>query len=216
MRAASGPPMLHLVAITGHTIGVRGTGWNARDRIAFAVHYDQWTAGVVVRATRKGRFNVAADTIDLCGGVTFDARDVHGHHAIVHGPPLMCPSRTNPPRPTFTVTSGTGLQPRETRIVGVNGPRTVTVHVGEVVYLWLAGTVQPTFTPTADPKHLALLSEERTPPRACAQVDCTEGFAWQWMAIRTGDTGIDLSPACRLSTPPCGVPDLLIRVHVQP
>ena len=59
------------------------------------------------------------------------------------------------------------------------------------------------------------LGRGTTPPRACAQVNCAQGFYWRWVAVRTGDTGIDLSAACRKSTPPCMVPVKTYAVTVE-
>jgi hypothetical protein len=213
---AAGPPAMRLVAVGGHRIAVHGTGWPARDRMVLSVRYGGGSEGLELGSTARGAFTVAADSIDLCGGVTFVARDSAGHRATVQGPPLKCASRINPPRPVFTVLSGTKLQPHEVRVLGATGPHDVILHVGDALYLWLGGTATPVFLPKTKARYLFPLSMGTTPPRACAQVDCQAGFFWRWIALRPGETGIDLSPACRQTTPPCEIPDLLLRVHIEP
>jgi hypothetical protein len=88
------------------------------------------------------------------------------------------------------------------------------MKLGDRLYLWEAGTTTPLYTPHTDSTYLTLLEQYRTLPRACPQVDCAEGFAWIWVAIRTGTTIIDLSPACRQSQPPCALPDFGVTVHI--
>jgi hypothetical protein len=107
----------------------------------------------------------------------------------------------------------------------LNGhPATVTVHIGQVLYLWEPGVTAPTFqaqvvggtgTATAS-SPLVLIDAGQTAPKDCAQVDCAAGFYWRWLAVRTGDTGIVLSAACRMAKPPCMLPDFVIAVHVVP
>lgn len=216
IQAAGSPPDIRLVAAAGHRIAVHGTGWPARGRLILSVRYGGESEGLQLRTTPRGAFTVAVDSIDLCGGVTFIARDLAGHRATVQGPPLKCVSRINPPRPVFTVLLGTKLQPHEVRVRGITGPHNVTLHVGDALYLWIGGTTTPTFMPKAKARYLFPLSMGTTPPRACAQVDCEARFFWRWIALRPGETGIDLSPACRQTTPPCEIPDLLLRVRIEP
>jgi hypothetical protein len=90
----------------------------------------------------------------------------------------------------------------------------MTLHVGDELTIWEAGTVRPAFRPQADPAYLALTGQGTTPPRACPQPDCDAGFYWGYVAIRAGQTLVDMSPGCREVTPPCMAPDFAITVKI--
>jgi hypothetical protein len=212
---ASSRPSLHVVAISGFRIGTVGTGWHAAGPVIVRLQSGPWVVGVQVRPARDGTFEIGVKRVDLCGGVRFRAVDSAGRSANAHGPALLCAPRLNPPRPLLYVLKGMPLSPTTVRVLGPARPAIVRMHVGDSLYLWEPGTDVASFTPSVDPRYLALIAQERTPPRLCPQVDCALGFAWTWVALRPGVTTIDTSPACRLSTPPCGMPDYGIRVVIS-
>lgn len=213
---AAAKASLHIVPVPAYRISVEGQGWSRSHVVTVSLHAGPWAVSVRIRPNRNGAFTVGARQVDLCGGVSFQARDPSGRTASVRGPQLMCPSMSNPPKPTLTVLKGKQVQARVVRLLAPNRPGAVTIHRGDELYVWEAGTILPAFTPQADETYLELVEEGTTPPRACPQVDCASGFYWIWLALHTGIANIDLSPACRQSRPPCGMPDFLLRVHILP
>jgi hypothetical protein len=207
---------LRTVAVPSFKIGTLGNGWKAGKPVVVSLHAGPWVVGVEVRPTRAGSFRVAARGVDLCGGVWFQAVDTAGHSKIARGPALACPSPQQPSKPTLKVIGGKQVRSTQYRILTPMPPTSVTMHVGDQLYLWEPGSTVPAFTPGVDRDYLALLASGKTPPQTCAAVNCAEGFEWTWIALRAGDTILDLSPACRLSTPPCGRPDLGIGIHIDP
>ena len=214
-NAQSVAPTLRFVTVQGHQIAVRGEGWRPSGRVAFSVRYSgRWTQGRQLAATSSGSFTVAIDNINLCGGSLFMARDFNGRKVLLAGPALMCATPLNPPRPMITVVRGTVVHAHQVRVIGVSAKRQVTLLVGDILYFWEAGGASAGFTPTADNHFLYLIRQGQTPPKMCAQVTCQQGFFWTWVAMRAGSTSIDFSAQCRQATPPCEIPDFLLRVHI--
>lgn len=219
-------PTLHLAGAAGFRIAVSGDGWAPRSRVAFSVRAGPWVEGMALQTTAAGTFRIGIRNTELCGGSSFRARDLRGHSAVVYGPALKCPAPFSPPKPVVTVLLGTRLRietkhsanrargtVQEIRLLAP-GARTETLHLGDALYLWEPGTVRPAFRASANSRYLELIGQGRTPPRACPQVDCEEGYYWEWIAVTTGTTFIDLSPACRESRPACAIPDFAIRVQI--
>lgn len=205
---------LSLVSLPGKAVAVHGTGWG-RGRLVVSLQTGPWVLAVSLRPTAAGTFTVAAPGANLCAGVEFGTYDIHGHAKSVHGPPLGCASPADYPRPRLQVTSGTHAASPTVRIIAAH-PASVTLHIGDVLYLWEPGTTAPFFNPrlSGTPAVLQLVAQGQTPAKTCAESDCAAGFYWKWLAVQTGDSDIDLSAACRQSKPPCMLPDFLIRVHV--
>jgi hypothetical protein len=209
-------PTLSFATAPGHQLAVIGHGWPRNAVVTFAVRYSgRWTQGRELVTTASGGFTVALDTINLCGGSLFTARDFKGNRASLSGPALMCPTPLNPPRPALTIVNGTPAHPHQVRVVGVGTKRQVSMRVGDTLYFWEAGS-SPSFTPRAGGRYLFLLRQGATPPSMCPQVTCQQGLFWVWAALRPGATSITFSAQCRLSTPPCELPDFLLEVRIRP
>ena len=214
--AQSTSPALRFVAVPGYRLTVLGTGWPRRDRVIFTVHAGPWVQGLELRATRNGSFRVGVNNVDLCGGATFQAQDMRGHHVSLRGPALLCASKLNPPVPTLSVLRGQAVQLHQVRLLTVSRPTNVTMRVGDELYLSEQGQGRPFFTPRADPTYLLLVAQGETSPGACSQANCNAGFYWEWIAIRAGQTGIGLSPACREAHPQCELPDFVLEIRILP
>jgi hypothetical protein len=215
--SAATKPSLRLVVRHGHSVAVAGAGWKARAMVVVTISTGPWVEGLTLRTTAKGTFVAAADPVSFCNRLTWTARDKAGHTVKVKGPALGCASQLDVKKPAVTLLSGSRVAPGQRQTIE-GGPRadTVSMHVGDTLYVWQPGKAHPDFTANAEPTYLALLRQGTTAARDCAQVDCAPGFYWEWVALRSGDTVIDLSPACRLTTPPCGRPDYAVRVHIDP
>jgi hypothetical protein len=211
-HAAGTGASLQFVPAAGHRIAVRGDHWAAGDTIVFAVRYGSEVAGVELRAGSHGKFVVAADTIDLCSGVTFDVHDLAGRQVLLRGPELECPSRVNPPRPSWTVLRGKRLHPHRVHLVP-GSTRVITMRLGELLTLRTSRSGIG-YTPQADATHLAVVREDRAPADGCPDSGCPT-VLWRWAAVAPGDTVVLLSADCRRSVPPCELPDQAIRVKVS-
>jgi hypothetical protein len=213
-RAAS-PPSLHLANSAGHRIAVQGKNWRPNAMVIVTVKFGASVSGLELRASKAGAFLVAADTIDLCGGVTFTAINPLGPRKLLQGPQLKCPTRLDPPHPTWTVLTGTRLHPRVVKLSFGGNRQPVTVHLGDVLAFQQEGNgIQ--FTPSADANHLSLLQQALPAGTDCTGAACSVPTHWRWAAIATGDATIDLSANCRRSVPACELPDQLIRIHILP
>lgn len=218
--AAGSGRTLKIVNLRSGGLGVQGIGWG-QTRLEVSLITGPWTVGLSIRPNLRGRFRVKAVGANPCAGLLFRAIDTHGHRKTVRGPQLGCNVPADLPRPELHVVVGRAVTPATVKVLASH-PGSVTLHVGELLYLWEPGTTVPAWTPRlldsagtqTSGRPLQLVDAGQTPPRACPQVDCDAGFYWKWLAVATGDTGITLSAACRASTPPCMVPDFIIRVHV--
>jgi hypothetical protein len=214
--AGSASPTLRFVTAAGYQPAIAGRGWMPGTRIVFSVQEATVAAGLEIRVTRRGTFRVGVTDVSMCDRPVFVARDLHGGlQTKLSGPPLGCASRLNPPVPQMHLLQGRLAKHRVVRVYRIQ-PRQVTLHVGDELYIWEAGTSQPAFRPHADPTYLTLIGQGTTPPRACAQPDCDSGFYWDYVALRTGVTLLDMSPACRDAAPPCAAPDLAMKVTILP
>lgn len=217
---AGSSPTLKVVTLRSGGVGVEGRGWRQRS-VTVTLYTGQWLVGLSVQPNASGRFRLAAVGANLCARVLFRAYDAHGHAKQARGPELGCASPANYPRPTLRAIVGHAVTLQTVRILATH-PASITLHLGDELYLWEPGTTVPAFSPTlqeapapvATVVRLVLVDQGQTPARACAQVDCAAGFYWRFLAAATGDTGIVLSAACRQSKPPCMVPDFLITVHI--
>ncbi len=207
---------LSLVSLAGKGVGVHGAGWG-HGRVVLSLQTGPWVLAVSLRPTATGTFTVTAPGVNLCAGVVLVAHDTHGHGKKVHGPPLGCASPADYPRPRLQVTLGKRVASPTVRILDAH-PASITLHVGDVLYLWEPGTTAPFFSPreSGTPGVLQLIAQGQTTAKPCAEAECAAGFYWKWLAVKTGDSGIELSAACRQSKPPCMLPDFVIRVQVVP
>lgn len=215
VQAAGAKPTLRLGHDAQQRLLVSGSGWRPNSRIVFSVHLASLTNGRELRANSRGRFALAITRLSLCSGPVFQARNLAGQSAVLHGPPLGCASPANPPVPSLHLVQGHAVSVQLERILGTI-PRTVTLHLGDELYLYESGDTHPGYQPQADDHFLTVLRQGTTPARACSQPDCAAGFFWQYAAAQVGQTTIDLSPACRSVRPPCMMPDLEIEVNVLP
>lgn len=214
LAAKPSTPVLRFVTVPHYRLTVVGTGWPQQARVVLALHAGPWVVGDELRTTKSGAFRVGVNNVDLCGGVTFLARDLARHRATLRGPALMCPSPVNPPVPKIMVLIGKQTQPHEIRIYSHAFPKSAIMYLGEKLYVWEPGTLRPFYDPKVDENYLALSAQGRTPPRLCPQPDCDAGFYWEWVAVRSGRTLVDMSPSCLQSKPACALPDFAIQIQI--
>lgn len=212
--AARAGPSLRLGHDAQQRLLVSGSGWKANSRIAFSIHLASLATGRELRADSRGRFALAVTRLSLCSAPVFQARSLAGQSTTLHGPPLGCATPANPPIPSLHLLQGRAISVQLERILGTT-PRSVTLHLGDQLYLYESGDTHPGYQPQVDEHYLSVLRQGATPARACAQPECGAGFFWQYVAAQVGVTAIDLSPACRSLRPPCMLPDLEITVTVQ-
>jgi hypothetical protein len=214
-QASGTAPTMRFVSTTGYPLTVRGEGWAPHVRVIFWVHAGTMSEGVEVKTTGAGAFAVGITGLSMCARPVFKARDFATGHAKLLGPPLGCHAPAVVPVPQLQILKG---KPASRTVVKVYGlqPRSVTMHVGDQLYIWESGSGAASFTPHADSSYLVLFRMGETPPRMCPQVDCAEGFYWQYTAIKAGTTLVDLSARCRSSTPPCEIPDFALDVIILP
>lgn len=214
--AMAGSRTLKVVTVPGKGVGVAGTGWG-RGRVVVSLQTGPWVLAVSVQPDARGRFTIAAVGANLCARVLFRAFDARGREKEAHGPPLGCASPADYPRPRLQIVSGRHVAAPTVHIIGTH-PASVRLHVGDVLYLWEPGTTTPFFSPQLSDASgiLQLVAQGQTRAKTCSESNCAAGFYWKWLAVATGGTSITLSAACREATPPCMLPDFLIRVDIAP
>jgi hypothetical protein len=208
---------MKFVTLHSGGLGVQGTGWG-RGTVTLSLQTGPWTVGLTVRPNARGKFRVALQKLNPCAGADIHAYDARGRSVELRRRDLQCPTPAELPRPVLHAVVGKSTAPATVQILAAR-PASVTLHVGTVLYLWEPGTTAPAFRPQLTGNSstlLVLVDAGQTAPRACAQVDCAAGFYWKWVAVSAGDAGISLSAACRSSSPPCMLPDYLIRVQIVP
>jgi hypothetical protein len=216
-HAQQSVPALHFTKAAGFQLGVSGQGWPHRGRLNLVVRSGASAAGLRFRSTSAGTFLLGINSVDVCSGVRFDVYTRSGRHAQIQTPQRGCPSVGDPSVPVVTVLQGTVLRPSEARLLALQTPAgPFHLRVGQTLYFWLPGTLRPAFVPKTNPAYLVLVTQGTTAARACAQPDCSAGFFWRWLAVQSGTTAIDLSPACRQSKPQCEIADRLIEVTIDP
>jgi len=195
-------------------IEARGSGWG-RGPVVLSVTVTPWIVGVLVKPAASGSFEVVVKDTSQCEAIALTATDTHGHRVAASRPAPGCPPPPKSRPPRISVLKGVRIRPTIASIV-LPHPQLVSIHVAQEIYLWEPGATAPMFRPTVDSKYLAVIRQGMTQARPCARADCGQGYFWRWIAVHPGDTGITLSAACRQATPPCMIPDYLIRVHITP
>jgi hypothetical protein len=216
-QAQQAQPSLRLIGIPGYRLGVSGQGWPHRGRLSVVARSGTQAVGVQFRATRAGTFSLGVNSVDVCSGVGFDVYTRSGRHVHLASRPLACPAVLETPVPTVTVLQGSTLPSADVKmgtLQALDNP--FVLRVGQILYFWEPGTQHPAFLPQTNPAYLMLVEQGTTAARACAQPDCAAGFYWRWRAVQPGNTGIDLSPACRQTKPQCEIPDRLVEVTILP
>jgi len=207
-------PMLRFTPATGFALAVQGSGWQPQARIVFWVSAGGKIAGRELIATGDGSFVMGINGVNVCDRPIFQARDLHGARARLQGPALGCSQRADVPRAQLHVVAGRPATPPTVRIYD-NRPASVTMHLGDELYVWEPGVSTAAFRPGPIGNKLLLIRTGQTPPRACPQPGCDAGFYWLYVAIKTGNSTLDIAPACRFATPPCLAPDIIIRVVIS-
>ena len=119
----------------------------------------------------------------------------------------------HPPTPTLTVIDGTQIVLTPAHVDG-HTSKAVTIALGGALYVWEPGNAHPAYLPSAPDKHLDLIGAGTTPPRACPEIECAQGFFWEWVGVRKGSTAITMTPSCRRLRPMCEIASYAISVHI--
>jgi hypothetical protein len=213
-QAATGPS-LQFTQAAGYPLAVEGHGWRPNARVVFWIRAANIVEGRELKTTAGGRFVIGITGLNMCAGPVFQSRDFKSARAKLRGPALGCAMPLDIPVPKLRIVVGQSVPYRLVKIYS-HQPGSVTMHVGDQLYLWEPGTAAPPFTPNVDARYLLLIRAGKTPPRACPQPDCDAGYFWQYVGIRSGNTSVDMAASCRFSTPPCQLPDFAIEVVILP
>ncbi|HEX6509587.1 MAG TPA: hypothetical protein VF221_18315 [Chloroflexota bacterium] len=200
--------------MSGHKIGLSGKGWGGH--VVLTVEVGGAVGGVVLQTRTGGDFRVGADPVNLCGGANAEARDRRGDDVTVHLRGPLCPNTVTPP-PRVVILQGTADKSALHVIHNPQTPQRVSLSLGDRIELTAAGQNAPPFTAQADQSHLALVRQGVQMPPGCTTQACGAAgtYIWVWAAVHRGNTAIDISPECRLSTPPCARPDFAIDVTIR-
>jgi hypothetical protein len=214
VRAATGVPSLVFVARSGHTLAVAGENWGRH--IVLTARIGDSVGGIVVGSVAGGRFTVALDFSVACGGITVVGRDYRGDEATIRRAGPLCPNRVGERPALVSILQGLQHTPRVRVLRHPRAPRTLTLHLGDELLVTEPGGLTPSFTPTADPQHFALLGHGEQDSAPCMQTPCVQAGDqfWKWIAVKRGNATVSLSPACRLSRPPCELAEAVIDITI--
>jgi hypothetical protein len=206
-------PSLRLVSEPSYRISVHGRHWRPLSEVAFSVTQGSTVTGLALRATSIGTFIVGIKNINLCAGEVFNAWDLGGDHASIHGPALPCPVPLRLPKPELTVLKGEAIPLAPVHVDGPTG-KTVQINIGNAIYVWQPGTKHPAYFPSVPSTYFALIGAGTTPPRACPEVECSQGFYWEWVGIHAGNSVVSMTPWCRRQKPVCEIASWVISVRI--
>ncbi|GAC1406587.1 MAG: hypothetical protein NVSMB52_20110 [Chloroflexota bacterium] len=206
---------LHFVSAPGSVVTIAGRGWAPTAKVAFIARVGTITVGTVLRATRSGTFRVGINKISLCDRPVFEAASTVSDITL-SGPALGCPSHANPPTPILAILKGKHQKVNAVKLASAPG-RTMTVHVGDVVFIEPPTTSIP-YVPHIDTAFLASAGQSAPVGRFCegASSRCGGTYFWKFLALHRGNTVIELTAICRTSTPPCGAPGYAIKLRILP
>jgi hypothetical protein len=109
-RVSDGTRVLRFVSAPGYTFALTGTGWGAYTHVAFLARSASSTAGLLIRATQHGVFEVGMMNVNRCAGVTVRAQDTQGHRLRLGGPRLSCPVPIETAMPKLKVLKGADIR----------------------------------------------------------------------------------------------------------
>jgi hypothetical protein len=207
-------PILQFQPTSGYRMSIAGSDWSANQPVTIAVDQTPTVTGLELRTTSAGTFSVGVKNIDLCTHAVVGARDLLGDAVTLPGPALECTSRFPVPVPVLTILSGAALKVAQTHVDGWGPSGSITIRLGDAIYVWEAGKNRPLAEPEIDPSFFQLNAEGTTDLRACSGAECSAGFYWEYIGVRAGRTTLTLNPSCRKSTPPCEIPSRAIAVRI--
>jgi hypothetical protein len=171
--SAASQPSVQWKVITGHTLGIAGSGWPANGTIIFTMNQGDKLHGIVLTATDEGPFEIGIKDYSCRQGSTSRVRDLNGASASL---PVLdpCGPQHATTAPTFIVAQGSASQ--SARYLTGLGHETV-VHIGRggVISFWERGTSHASVIPSAPSRFFVLIGHSRGNAPNCRS-NCTPGF----------------------------------------
>ncbi len=198
---------------------VIGKGWVPLARVSVTVRFYGLHATRHLRASRTGAFGIGLEGVHWCRNLTVVSTDTVGHRIVLHGsiPPSSCPPPSAGTKLVLHVLTAKQMQARQITVDATKPNLSVTMHVGDVLYVFDPGAGQPSVTLTPDESHFRLIEQGKLPDcLPTASCPFPPGNYWRLVAIAPGDAIVTLSAACRQSKPPCMLPDRALRVTILP
>jgi hypothetical protein len=188
-------------------------------RVTVSVRFHGLKATSHVHVTRTGTFGVGIQGVHWCQNLTVAARDTAGHHVVLHGtiPISACAPPGAGTKVLLHFLTPKQMQAKQITVDTTKAIESTAMHVGDVLYVYAAGTSQPSVTLSPDEAHFRLIEQGKIPDcPPTASCPFPPGFFWRLVATQPGDAIVALSPACRQSKPPCMLPDRAVRVTILP
>ncbi len=212
-------PSLRSATSTDSSPRVEGKGWVPLSRVSVSVRYFTLASTRTLQTTASGTFGLELQGGDWCRGLVVVARDTFGHRVTLRGPlPLSgCTPPESGARLVLRVLTPQQMEARQITVDTTKGLNGQTMHVGDVLYLYVSGTAQPSETAVFDPSHFRLIEQGQVP--VCPPATSCRfppGFFWRAVATAAGNGFVALSAACRQSKPACMVPDRVLQVTILP
>ena len=202
-------PAMTWVKIPGYRSAVVGSGWSPGAEVGVSLSQRGLIAGLEIRTSAKGTFEVGIRKAQCKFGWIAHAQNFAGVEATARGL-HSCGSAVGSTAPALIVNQGHRVQPKVTRIVGLDNGRSGTIVQGNAVYLWEKGENHPSLKPTAPSAHFFMIGHGQT----CRFVSCDRGFFWEWIATTIGHTDITVAPWCAKLT--CRQHGVAIPITIVP
>jgi hypothetical protein len=148
-----------------------------------------------------------------CGGVRVVARDSLGHRAS-----LSFSAACAHPGSAFRylrLIKGRFLTAGQRRYLDhPDAPTSISLHLGDRLFLWEPGTAPPLFTPSGGVPNIMLLSRVPYGPWiGCPVQGCPAATTSAYVALIPGEAVIHMTPGCT-EGPGCASSPFDIKVHV--
>ena len=208
----TGTPSATWTSAPGYTLAFSGSGWPANDLVVFHLSQSTVISGLELRATASGSFEVGINNFSCSGGGVGRLQDLQGNRVTL---PILDPCGSGPvSTPTYSALVGRYVKEKVTRLAGMGAGKTVSIGLGDALYLWEAGKKHASVLPSAPAGHFFQIGYGYAARPGCHGQSCEQGFFWEWVGITSGPD-ITLRPWC--GTGPC--PELwvaAIRVWIRP
>ena len=215
--ARAAQPTLTAVASPDLNLRVAGSGWPTRSRLTITVRFWGAKASRILRSTSGGTLGFAVTNVRWCSRLTITVHDTRSNTVSLLGATPAASCAPVKPRMKIVIRSLSPAQMQFMQVVvnAVQPGSLYTLHVSDVVFLYRPGTGGPAILPVPDSEHLDSIDQGPLPQDAPPPGwPSPPGWYWRFRATHPGDATLTLSHTCRQSTPPCMLPDRLVRLQI--
>jgi hypothetical protein len=168
---------------------------------------------VVVSPTAGGEIEVGFAGVP-CGGTRIVARDSLNRKASLSFT-APCAHPRAALRNTRVLKGRSGRTSQRVYLAAPRASTSVTLHLGDSLYVWEYGTTPPSFVAGGGAPNLVFLARLPSGPWiGCPVQGCPAATTWGYVALVPGNAVIHMTPGCS-GEPGCAAAPFDIDVHVE-